>query len=864
SEDWLQFLRNVDPKELVAKTKPSTRPVFGTEFLPLSAQKAFETNQFNSDIDLIAGINSNEGSILSAKHLPPFDETMTIDHFKHGVQVADKMFHGLDVQKVVDYYLKGIDTNNSSAVRRAFYEFYGDIQMKYPTYLFAKLFAINTQKSGKNVYFYELTYQSQAFADIFKCGDEMSSVAHGMDIPIIFGWGLTPDRAHLFSDTDAQFSRDVMRMWTNFAKYGKPDDKWPQLLGDNNVPKVKNLNPAPTLPPMDDPYRRKCALVTGSFNKYVRTGWGGGGVYRQTLGRNGKVRGQTIQVLNTTINEFLGIPYAEPPVGKLRFAKPEPIKTPIKDIIDATKPKDSCIQNNLDIFPNLTFSENCLFVNIWTQNVETNDPSKLKPVMFYIHGGGLAVGSIFGLNGSVLATNEHHKRSWSISNPVNPKDIPLALLRGPLQPKVLVRDNIHVFGGDRDQITIFGGSAGSWSVSAHILSPLSRGLFKRAIMESGMSLVAIGIRSLYLVEVLDWLQCLRSIDAKEFNKYSKLMTYPVLGTDFLPISAQKAFADKNFNSDVDIIAGIATNEDITSPLALREAFYELVGDLIMKCPTYHFAKQFATSVQNKKNVYFYQVTYMSQAYAKLTHCDIPGMGICHCAEGDFVFGNPFITPDIYSDLDRQFSLVLMKMWTNFVKYGQPDIDWPHLLNINTIDVKNLNPNPKPNVFVNPYAATCDVFVVTNCIETNVDVKTTSGVVRGQTIQVLNQTINEFLGIPYAEPPIGKLRFAKPEPIKTPIKDIISATKPKDSCIQPLSPFPLPNLTYSENCLFVNIWTQNVDTNGPSKLKPVMFFIHGGGLSIGSVFTESGSVLATNDVVIASTSYRLGQLGFLYG
>jgi acetylcholinesterase len=56
----------------------------------------------------------------------------------------------------------------------------------------------------------------------------------------------------------------------------------------------------------------------------------------------------------------------------------------------------------------------------------------------------------------------------------------------------------------------------------------------------------------------------------------------------------------------------------------------------------------------------------------------------------------------------------------------------------------------------------------------------------------------------------------------------------------------------------------VETNGPSKLKPVMFYIHGGGLSFGSVFTGSGSVLATNDVVIASTSYRLGQLGFLYG
>ena len=55
------------------------------------------------------------------------------------------------------------------------------------------------------------------------------------------------------------------------------------------------------------------------------------------------------------------------------------------------------------------------------------------------------------------------------------------------------------------------------------------------------------------------------------------------------------------------------------------------------------------------------------------------------------------------------------------------------------------------------------------VDNETDVKTTSGVVRGQTIQVLNTTLNVFIGIPYAEPPVGKLRFAKPEPIITPIK-----------------------------------------------------------------------------------------------
>jgi carboxylesterase type B len=111
------------------------------------------------------------------------------------------------------------------------------------------------------------------------------------------------------------------------------------------------------------------------------------------------------------------------------------------------------------------------------------------------------------------------------------------------------------------------------------------------------------------------------------------------------------------------------NIDTTNSLALREAFYELLGDLIMKCPTYYFAKQFATSVQNRKNIYFYQVTYMSKPYAKQSYCDMPGMGICHCAETDFVFGQPFITPDIYTEVDRQFSLDVMNMWTNFAKYG---------------------------------------------------------------------------------------------------------------------------------------------------------------------------------------------------
>ncbi|CAG2182728.1 unnamed protein product, partial [Oppiella nova] len=127
-----------------------------------------------------------------------------------------------------------------------------------------------------------------------------------------------------------------------------------------------------------------------------------------------------------------------------------------------------------------------------------------------------------------------------------------------------VRDNIHLFGGDRDHITIFGQSAGSWSVSAHIVSPLSKGLFKRAIMESGAHLynkdrdVISKSEALASAQKLaeqlkcntseQWIQCLRGVDAKEFLKAESLDEYPVEGTEFLPISVQKAFETKKFNS----------------------------------------------------------------------------------------------------------------------------------------------------------------------------------------------------------------------------------------------------------------------------------------------------------------------------
>ena len=70
---------------------------------------------------------------------------------------------------------------------------------------------------------------------------------------------------------------------------------------------------------------------------------------------------------------------------------------------------------------------------------------------------------------------------------------------------------------------------------------------------------------------------------------------------------------------------------------------------------------------------------------------------------------------------------------------------------------------------------------------------------------------------------------------------------------------------SEDCLVLNIWTPNVQNNNRSKtLKPIMFWIHGGALAMGSIELYNGSGLATNDVVVVAVNYRLGWFGFLYG
>ena len=221
---------------------------------------------------------------------------------------------------------------------------------------------------------------------------------------------------------------------------------------------------------------------------------------------SGQVQGRLIHVKDTKagVHTFLGIPFAKPPVGPLRFAPPE-APEPWSGVRDGTSQPAICPQNvtmNMEglkelklTLPPVSMSEDCLYLNIYTP-AHAQEGSNL-PVMVWIHGGALTVGMASMYDGSVLAAtedvvvvaiqyrlgvlgffstgDEHARGNWGFLDQV-------AALRW-------VQQNIAHFGGNPDRVTIFGESAGGISVSSHVVSPMSKGLFHRAIMESGVALL---------------------------------------------------------------------------------------------------------------------------------------------------------------------------------------------------------------------------------------------------------------------------------------------------------------------------------------------------------------------------------------
>ena len=206
---------------------------------------------------------------------------------------------------------------------------------------------------------------------------------------------------------------------------------------------------------------------------------------------DGLIRGASA----TGVNSFRGLPYAAPPTGKLRWRPPQPASS-WSGVRDATQFGPSCPQSTVNnpFLPPGTISEDCLYLNVYTP---TARPGANRPVLVWIHGGGLVQDGGRNYDGTKLAA------AGTVVVTINYRLGALGFLAHPAlasrpggaagnyglmdQQAALrwVQRNIAQFGGDPRNVTIAGQSAGGLSVLAQMVSPGARGLFQRAIVQSG-------------------------------------------------------------------------------------------------------------------------------------------------------------------------------------------------------------------------------------------------------------------------------------------------------------------------------------------------------------------------------------------
>ncbi len=436
----------------------------------------------------------------------------------------------------------------------------------------------------------------------------------------------------------------------------------------------------------------------------------------------GKAHGKTIN--DGKVKAFLGLPYAAPPVGNLRWKAPEPsIKW--KGVRDATKFGARCVQGH--VFDDMIFqdggeSEDCLFLNVYAPANAT--PNSKLPVMFWIHGGGYAGGAsseprhngdflptkgvvlvtinyrlgVFGF----LATSEMAKEADGAAGNYGLLDM-VAALRW-------VRLNIRQFGGNPDNVTIFGESAGSFAVSTLMASTMARGLFQKAIGESGAAfsdvlptdslaskeakdgawVALLGVKSLAELRAIPAETILADATKKGAPRFS-----PVIDGMLLTEAVPETYAAGK-QAHVPLLAGWNRDEGGLMPVTAEqwkeqaESMYkERAAEFLKLYPgdTDEQATRSAADYRADAFIAFgtwkwleaqrktgespvYRYHFELPALPSKYH---PGTMAFHSDDIEYVFGSLDTRPGAtIRPEDRQLSEEMMSYWTNFAKTGDPN------------------------------------------------------------------------------------------------------------------------------------------------------------------------------------------------
>jgi len=393
----------------------------------------------------------------------------------------------------------------------------------------------------------------------------------------------------------------------------------------------------------------------------------------------------TLQGLDTArVKVFRGIPYAAPPVGALRWRPPQPPKH-WTGIRPASQLGHNCEQHQpySDIDPFAAgVSEDCLYLNVWTSTLDAR--ATRRPVMVWIHGGGFWAGfggeerhngARLAQKGAVVVTVNYRLGAFGfLAHPALAAESPHHAagnygLLDQIAALHWVQRNIARFGGDPSRVTIFGESAGGMSVGSLIASPLAKGLFQGAILESGTG-VGLGVGSrddgqkiaMQLAESLH-VRGSGAEAAREFRALSAdtVLTaslrvgqhgqpafWPVVDGWVLPHPVDSALLNGAANL-VPVIAG--TNRD--------------EGDEWMAAPTRAFARLIAA---RGVPVYVYMFSRVGDDSANRAR------GAYHSAEITFVFGrtHPLQPSAGSAPYDSTVAEAMSDYWVSFATTGDPN------------------------------------------------------------------------------------------------------------------------------------------------------------------------------------------------
>ena len=419
----------------------------------------------------------------------------------------------------------------------------------------------------------------------------------------------------------------------------------------------------------------------------------------------GKLEG----VENKSYTVFKGVPYAKAPVGELRWKAPqEPEKwegvrkadhfanIAVQDVPNGKEPWGALYYKEFYADPNFVpeMSEDCLYINIWVPNDALGDTTKKLPVAFWIHGGGFGGGyssemefdgEKYAEKGVILVTVEYRVNVFGyLAHPwlsaENDKNISgnygcldqVAALKW-------VYENIEAFGGDKDNITVFGQSAGSMSTQVLVSSPLTEGMISKAIMQSGISceeeilatptlkqeeeygqmFVEIsGCKSLEELRALSWekvMEYYRILNGKFFESGLGIVIVPNADGYLLPKTVKQTWKDGEMKK-IPYMCGVVTADLGATPEKVEK---DEPGILMDECQRWSL----------KCEDVYGEASYLYHFARKLPGDDA---GSFHSAEIWYMFGTLDRCWRPMEEKDHEISNQMVDYWTDFMKNGTPD------------------------------------------------------------------------------------------------------------------------------------------------------------------------------------------------